>query len=119
MPRYVILEHDYPALHWDFMVESDNVLRTWRLTSPPCPGETVAATASFDHRPVYLEYEGPVSGGRGRVIRWDAGSFTWEVNTAERVAVSLSGGRLRGRAVLTRLEGERWSLHFAESAPAA
>jgi hypothetical protein len=28
-----------------------------------------------DHRRVYLDYEGPISGGRGEVVRVEAGTF--------------------------------------------
>ena len=28
MPRFVILEHDYPQRHWDLMLEGDGVLAT-------------------------------------------------------------------------------------------
>ena len=97
MPRYVILEHDHPALHWDFMLEAGDVLKTWRLAAPPRPGGAVAAEPSFDHRRTYLDYEGPVSGGRGTVTRWDAGTFSWQ-ESAEGIAVCLEGARLRGPA---------------------
>ena len=97
MPRYVILEHDHPALHWDFMLESGDVLRTWRLAAPPRPGGAVAAEPSSDHRRAYLDYEGPVSRGRGTVTRWDAGTFCWE-KADEGLAVRLEGRRLRGLA---------------------
>jgi hypothetical protein len=97
MPRYVILEHDFPALHWDFMLEAGDVLKAWRLAAPPQPGGAVAAEPSSDHRRAYLDYEGPVGGGRGTVTRWDAGTFSWE-EAAEGVAVRLAGARLRGRA---------------------
>src|SRR6185437_4307487 len=61
MSRFVLLEHDHPELHWDLMLESGAVLRTWRLTAPPCGGEVITAMASFDHRALYLDYEGPIS----------------------------------------------------------
>src|SRR5579859_2074330 len=102
MPRYVILEHDYPERHWDFMLESGEVLRTWKLAAPPQPGQVVAAEASFDHRRLYLDYEGPIRGGRGRVVRWDSGSFDWIVNEPDTVGVRLDGNRLQGQARLTR-----------------
>jgi hypothetical protein len=79
MPRFVILEHDHPELHWDLMLEAGAALRTWRLARPPqAPGEAIDATALPDHRPHYLDYEGPVSGGRGTVKRWDAGWYEEE-----------------------------------------
>jgi hypothetical protein len=109
MPRYVVLEHDWPVLHWDFMLESGEVLRTWRLAAPPRPGASVAAESLGDHRRAYLDYEGPVSGGRGTVTRWDAGTFSWEA-ADEGVAVWLDGARLRGRARIEADGAGGWRL---------
>ena len=100
MPRFVILEHDHPFPHWDFMLESREVLRTWRLSALPVPGQAVAAEPIGDHRMAYLDYEGPVSRGRGKVVRWDAGTFEWEEDTAERVVVRLAGEKVRGTVTL-------------------
>jgi hypothetical protein len=112
VPRFVILEHDHPVLHWDLMLERGPVLRTWRLAAPPGPGPgVVAAEALGDHRAAYLDYEGPVSGGRGSVVRWDRGSFAWEEEAEGRVAVRLDGGRARGQMVLVR-EGGEWRAEF-------
>jgi hypothetical protein len=110
MPRFVVLEHDHPQLHWDFMLEAGAVLRTWRLATPPQAGQAVAASASFDHRLHYLDYEGPVSGQRGNVQRWDGGIFTWQVDAADRLVVLLEGQRLRGRVVLSKTGTGQWSL---------
>ncbi len=112
MPRFVILEHDHPELHWDLMLEAGPVLRTWRLEGPPAPGRAVGATPSFDHRPAYLDYEGPVSGGRGRVRRWDRGTFTWEEDNEDGITILLCGGRLSGRGRLGRAAGGGWSFAF-------
>jgi hypothetical protein len=113
MPRYVILEHDHPYLHWDFMLEAGESLRAWRLAAPPQPGQTVPAEELAAHRRLYLDYEGPVSGGRGNVRRWDTGTFTGEV-AGPAVTVALAGRRLQCEA---RLEGDatgaRW--HFGET----
>jgi hypothetical protein len=116
MPRYVILEHDHPVLHWDLMLESGEALRTWRLVAPPGPAADFSAAPSFDHRRVYLDYEGPVSGGRGQVVRWDGGTFTWEEEGEGRLVVRLRGGRLRGTLRLERVTGEEWRGSFAENA---
>jgi hypothetical protein len=116
MPRYVILEHDYPERHWDFMLEAEEVLRTWKLVAFPEPEQAIAATASFDHRLLYLDYEGPISGGRGCFVRRDRGCFTWLVDEPETVQVRLDGERLRGRVVLTRTADNQWSLTFSSSA---
>ena len=108
MPRFVILEHDHPQLHWDLMLEAGSILRTWRLAAPPCCGETIAAAAAFDHRLLYLDYEGPISGGRGRVVRWDSGAFTGQVQGEPPIIVHLQGQRLCGVLRLEHVEGDAW-----------
>jgi hypothetical protein len=110
MPRYVILEHDFPERHWDFMLESGEVLRTWRLTESPQPGQVIAAQASFDHRRLYLDYEGPISGGRGCVVCWDRGLFDWIADGPDAVTVRLDGKRCHGLASFTRTLADQWSL---------
>src|SRR5262249_27787276 len=115
MPRFVILEHDHPQRHWDLMLEANGVLRTWRLHAPPELGSIVVATPSFDHRLAYLDYEGPVSGGRGTVKRWDAGTFEEESETADQKTFRLCGAHLSGRARLERT-GEAWNF-VCEPAP--
>jgi hypothetical protein len=76
MPRYVVLEHDHPVLHWDLMLEEGAVLRSWRLESAPSSETMIRCEAIPPHRLAYLEYEGPVSGGRGTVVRTAKGDFT-------------------------------------------
>lgn len=113
MPRFVILEHDHPFPHWDFMLEAGGVLRTWRLHAPPAPGVAVRAEALGDHRLHYLDYEGPVSGNRGSVQRWDVGTFAWGEETPARLVVALQGARCQGQAVL-QADAQGWSLLLGE-----
>src|SRR4051794_40486433 len=95
MPRFVVLEHDHPVLHWDLMLEADGVLHTWRLAQPPLPSSAaIEATPLPDHRLMYLDYEGPIRGNRGAVKRWDAGTF--EVG-ADATILKMNGSRLTGR----------------------
>jgi hypothetical protein len=109
MPRFIVLTHDHPRLHWDFMLEHGEKLRTWRLARPPDAGGPIAADAIGDHRLAYLDYEGPVSGGRGEVHRWDHGEFETIESLPEQIVVRLSGGRIRGEATLERIEqSEKW-----------
>lgn len=108
MPRFVILEHDYPGLHWDFLLEAGPVLRAWRLLAEPRSGSEISAEPNFDHRPIYLDYEGPVTGGRGTVRRWDAGSFEWLTDGDREKSVRLAGGRLRGAARWWRGDNDCW-----------
>ena len=100
MPRFVVLEHNHPFLHWDFMLEAGDVLRTWRLHAPPDQAGPIATQALPDHRVAYLDYEGPVSGDRGEVQRWDAGEYEWVEDSDIECNVTLSGRKLVGRACL-------------------
>ena len=75
MPRFVVLEHDHPNLHWDLMLESGEMLATWSL-QPQAPGAFQCPAKRLpDHRKRYLDYEGEVANGRGSVCRVDAGTF--------------------------------------------
>jgi hypothetical protein len=74
----------------------------------------IAAEGLGDHRLDYLEYEGPVSGGRGTVSRWDRGSFTWIEDGENIVEVELRGERLLGRLKLAHGDGQNWICLFDE-----
>lgn len=116
MPRFVILTHDYPVPHWDFMLEKEAALRTWRLTEPPDRAAEVGATPLPDHRLLYLDYEGPVSGNRGNVTRWEHGEYAWTVEADGHVEVVLEGTRLKGRADLRRTPEGEWRFSFTAAA---
>jgi hypothetical protein len=111
MPRYVILEHDHPHRHWDLMLEAGPVLKTWRLAAPPAPGEVVRAEPTFDHRLLYLDYEGPISAGRGTVVRWDHGTFAGELAEGV-VTADLRGQRLVGTLRLEARGEGVWEATF-------
>jgi len=113
MPRFVILQHDHPHLHWDFMLETGDVLRAWRLEREPLTDQgPIAATALGDHRILYLDYEGPVSGGRGTVVRWDGGEYFEDSAGAagdrRHVRVRLLGRRIAGPVSLEWLSADDW-----------
>src|SRR4051812_22116435 len=102
MPRYVVLHHELPPgprpSHWDLMLEHGSALRTWAIEGELAPSqEALQAQALPDHRIEYLTYEGPVSGGRGAVTRWDAGSYELELDTPQELRLSLAGQRLQGK----------------------
>ena len=126
MPRFVILLHELPpghqrATHWDFMLEDGETLKTWALEEELQPGGEACAQQLADHRLDYLEYEGPISGGRGRVSRWDEGDFQWIEKTDTRLSVLLDGQRHSGVASFMRLPEEdgaasqRWSVSLRNS----
>jgi hypothetical protein len=109
MPRFVILDHDHPFPHWDFFLEAGEVLRGWRLLSEPCRSNAIVAEALPNHRLLYLDYEGEVSGGRGRVLRWDCGSFEWISDVGHEVRVQLNGQRVSGVVTLRRSADDLWT----------
>lgn len=107
MPRFVVLEHDSPrGLHWDLMLHQGAALATWALPQPPDAPGPLPAERLPDHRLAYLDYEGPVSGDRGQVVRWDTGSFELVNQSDDQWTVVFQGQRLRGEMVLRRLSGE-------------
>ena len=115
MPRFVILRHETPPgsqrpLHWDFMLEEGAALLTWALAEPPAEGRPIAAEALADHRTAYLDYEGPVSGDRGTVTRWDAGTYQWQRRRSCEIVVLLRGRALHGEVTLKRPNdtSQRW-----------
>ncbi len=105
MLRFVVLTHDYPDWHWDFMLESAGVLRTWRLEQTPNLSSSVKATPLPDHRIFYLEYEGPVSGQRGHVQRWDQGHYELLSETDGNLTIVVHGTRLQGQIRLSSEQG--------------
>ncbi len=119
MPRFVILYHQLPdghqrGSHWDLMLETSQVLRTWALAASPRPDAEIAATSLPDHRLAYLDYEGPVSRDRGTVTRWDEGQCQLLTLTESRCEVRLDGRRLACHVLLRqRSEGaEHWTATF-------
>jgi hypothetical protein len=112
VPRFVILEHDHPTLHWDLMLEDEDALRTWRLAEIPQLNRETAAIYLARHRLMYLDYEGPVSGNRGTVSRWDAGTFTWKQDDADCLVTDLQGGLVTGVAMLKRIKGDEWIFYW-------
>jgi hypothetical protein len=74
--RFAVLHHTGVAEpHFDLLTELSPgaPLATWRLPQWPLRGRT-AVQQQPDHRGVYLDYQGPVSGGRGEVQRVAGGS---------------------------------------------
>jgi hypothetical protein len=131
MSRFVLLYHECPpdydrVSHWDLMLESGEVLRTWALAELPkswqtdrsraaAVGDAVKATELADHRLAYLDYEGPVSGERGTVRRVDAGTFKMIVDGSDRLEIELNGASLQGRLSLHRHKDANWILTLESS----
>jgi len=105
--RFVILHHVLrDGEHWDLMLEDGEVLLTWQLVQEPTGAESlpIPARRISDHRKVYLDYEGPLSGDRGYVERFDRGPLTIIHRSDGYYVVELAGDRLTGRFALRQAE---------------
>jgi hypothetical protein len=117
MSQFVVLRHETPqGVHFDFMLELHGVLKTWALPEQPDAGGEMACEALGDHRLAYLEYEGPISKGRGAVTRWDRGTYAIRQQSDEQWDVELAGGKLMGAATLRRIavDPRRWVFALAK-----
>ena len=114
--RFVVLRHDLPdgGRHFDFMLAQGESLATWQCPRPPedATAEPMGVRRITDHRCVYLDYEGPISGNRGEVARHDVGHYQVLCWSETEIVVRLSGGRLAGIVRLTRQadDPQSWSL---------
>lgn len=84
----VVLRHDTPdgSFHFDWLFAVDEPpamkLVCLRLESTPQGAEVgrrIRADRLADHRTLYLNYEGPISGNRGSVTRVATGRYEGDV----------------------------------------
>ena len=118
-PTFVIQQHDATAMHFDFRLEVDGVLKSWAVPRGPSmnPRDKRLAMPTEDHPMAYGSFEGVIPKGQygaGPVIVWDAGTFGnlterdgHEVPMGEALRNGhakfwLEGRKLRGGWALTR-----------------
>lgn len=125
MPRFVVLRHETPSTatrpsHWDLMFElGDSQLKTWALESAPDGRQEQTARRLADHRAEYLDFQGPLSGDRGHVRRWDCGICSVLSLSSCSWLFHLQGERLVGRVSLSRpdVNTEDWLYCFTPIEP--
>lgn len=128
LPRFVLLRHVLPAAapgksHWDLMLETSDLLFTLQLAALPSVGESPAGAAEAlllakrlpGHRPLYLDYEGEVSGNRGSVERIAAGQYTssddhWWMRADAECSSATFDGRARTFTEPVRIQLESQNL---------
>ena len=111
--RFVVQEHTTPdGVHWDLMLETADVLTTFRLEQPPQAAlkGAVRAVRIFDHPLRFLTYEGPVQKGTGKVRIADRGTCCFLDEADNAITLDLQGAILQGGFTLTRIEGTSWQL---------
>jgi bifunctional non-homologous end joining protein LigD len=98
--RYAIQRHerrDEPA-HWDLMLESGDILETYRVNKPPeeWGKDPIEAVKIFDHPLKFLTYEGSVNDGRGSVAIADSGTYRVLSKNEKRLTLNFAGEILKG-----------------------
>ncbi len=119
---FVIQKHRATALHYDFRLEADGVLKSWAVPKGPSLDPTVKRLAMQveDHPVDYADFEGVIPEGEyggGTVMVWDYGTYepenTDDVSAALRkgeLKFSLNGQKLKGSWVLVRTRDRQWLL---------
>ncbi len=97
----------------------DSQLRTWALDCVPDGRDQQIAHRLADHRMDYLDYQGPLSGGRGHVQSWDRGIYSVLSLSSDSWQLHLQGERLVGRMTLTRVAeaAADWLYSFTPDEP--
>jgi DNA ligase D-like protein (predicted ligase)/DNA ligase D-like protein (predicted 3'-phosphoesterase) len=106
---YVIQEHHARALHYDFRLEKDGVLKSWAVPKgiPETANVRHLAVETEDHPYEYASFAGEIPKGQygaGTVKIWDKGHYTPKLWENDKIEVTLHGEHLHGRYVLVRLK---------------
>jgi DNA ligase D-like protein (predicted 3'-phosphoesterase) len=114
-PRFVVQVHDATTLHFDFRLQSGEVLRSWAVPKGPSldPGVRRLAVPVEDHSLEAGEFEGVHAGqrrGTGAVIIWDEGTANIVRDEPGHLSFILHGRKLSGGFALTRTGPKRWIL---------
>ena len=128
--RFVIQKHRASALHYDFRLEADGVLKSWAVPKGPSlnPADKRLAMEVEDHPVEYGGFEGIIPEGEyggGTVMLWDNGTYepdTDDVGKALRAGelrFALHGKKLRGGWVLVGTGGRKWLLIKRKDAAAS
>lgn len=125
MSRWVLLRHtpDVGPAHLDLMLEAEgdeeHRLVTFRLPlqATIAAGQVIAGQRLADHRAMYLDFEGEISGGRGRVARTARGTCRGVAAQSGHVEarICVNGGWLDLRAQPS--DSGAWRLEFRPCEP--
>jgi len=127
---FVIQKHRASALHYDFRLEADGVLKSWAVPKGPSldPADKRLAMEVEDHPVEYRSFEGIIPEGEyggGTVMLWDTGTYEADVDDVGRalrageLRFTLDGRKLHGGWVLVRTGGRKWLLMKRKDAAAS
>ncbi len=114
-PRFVVQLHDATTLHFDFRLQSGEVLRSWAVPKGPSLDPVVRrlAVPVDDHYQSAGEFEGVHEGqrrGTGAVSILDEGTAEVVKDEPGHLSFILHGRKLSGGFALTRTGQKRWIL---------
>ena len=112
LPIFVIQKHQATALHYDFRLEMEGVLKSWAVPKGPSYDPTVKRLAMMteDHPYDYAAFEGVIPAGNygaGNVIIWDNG--TYELVEPDDGVKGIRQGKLAFKMYGKKMFGE-WTL---------
>lgn len=133
---FVIQKHSARALHYDFRLEMEGVLKSWAVPKGPSlnPADKHLAAMVEDHPLDYASFEGIIPKGEyggGQVIVWDCGTYSPDEDgvlslqdgaeaedrmkkglAAGKLSITLLGHKLKGSWTLVKMkQGDRnWLL---------
>ncbi len=100
--------------HFDLMIEDGPTLATWKIDVPPetASVEGIPCERIADHRRRYLEYEGPISGDRGHVVRHGEGTCEVLRQGGRAWRVAFDGKLMNGVFLIEKADdqGAAWRL---------
>jgi DNA ligase D-like protein (predicted 3'-phosphoesterase) len=113
--RFVVQLHDATRLHYDFRIQSGEVLRSWAVPKGPSldPRIRRLAVPVEDHAMSAGEFEGVhdrQGRGTGAVIIWDEGTAEIVRDQPGHLSFIARGRKLSGGFALTRTGDNRWIL---------
>jgi len=113
---FVVQKHWASSLHYDFRLQLDGTMKSWAVPKGPSLDPTVKRMAIQveDHPIAYAAFEGTIPAkqyGAGKVIVWDAGTWTplsdplqaWRDGNLK---FELQGHKLAGKWMLVRIKGK-------------
>lgn len=126
---FVVQEHQSSNHHFDFRIQSGDVLKSWAVPKGPStdPDEKRMAQPTEDHPLDYADFEGEIPEGEygaGTVIVWDTGTYKNMREEKEddgknieesyedgKIEIWLEGEKLKGGYALIKMKGrEQWLL---------
>jgi len=113
MPRFVVDEHTRShGSHYDLMLESQLLLWTWRFRDFPGSESEQECKRIQDHERRFLEYEGELSPGMGRVEIVASGTFDLLSAREDHIYFHARGEKLAGSCHLVRQSENKWVMKY-------